>query len=181
MEQTARRKASNKAHDDKLSRMLGTSEKYTDAAVKHHEETAPHLSKSKVKKIADQELKGAVAKPRADRAARKKGGRTKGRGDVNIIIAQKPDQQPMAPMPAGAAPVVPPPRPMMAPQAPPSGVTPTGIPPQMAQGTMGVPGAAGTPPAGLPQRKRGGSVKMDAGAGGALGRLEKAAQYGARK
>lgn len=184
MKHSELRESASKGHEDKLDRMLGKADRFAEKAVEKHDKTAPHLSKEKVAKIADKEIavKGEKSKPRADRAARKKGGRTK--GDVNIIIAQKPDQPQGAPM-GGAAPMMPPPRPpvMMAPP-PQGGMPPQGPPPGMGAPPPGAMPMAGAPPSmppGVPQRKKGGKVELDGGAGGALGRLEKAAEYGARK
>ena len=171
--------ASRSSHAAKMARMLKDADKHSDADVKAHERNKPHLSKEKVAKIADHEIevKGTPKKARLDRPGRKKGGRTK--GDVNIIIAQKPDQ---GAMPAGAqAPMMPPPRPPVMPPAAGAGAPmppPGGMPPA-------APGAsAGMPP--MMPRKRGGKaehpdIDMHYGAGGGLARLEKAAKYGARK
>jgi hypothetical protein len=117
-------------------------------------------------------------RPVGGRLARKGGGRTKGKTNVNIIITQPggaagAPPMPMPPPGAGAPPgglglrQAPPPPPMMPPQAP--------------------PGAA--PP--VLQRKSGGRAledgklvkpgryPIDSGAGGGLGRMEKAKAYGA--
>jgi hypothetical protein len=123
-------------------------------------------------------------RPVAGRLARKGGGRTKKGTNVNIIITQPPSRPPMPPM--GAPPGGPPGlRQGMPPGAPPPGAAP---PPGMAQG-MPPGGAPGVPPAQpLMPRKTGGrtlekgagklvkpgAYPIDAGAGGGLGRLEKA-------
>ena len=110
--------------------------------------------------------------PVGGRIARKSGGRTKGKTNINIVIQQpKPDQPPASMMPPG--PVRPPAPPVM----PPAGAPPGGPP-------MPPPGMAGPPPGGPPgmppmMRASGGrttltSFKPKAGAGGGLGRLEKA-------
>jgi hypothetical protein len=113
-------------------------------------------------------------RPTGGRLARKGGGRTKKGTNVNIIIA---------PQGAGAAPGLPP-RPM--PPMPPGGApAPVGL----HQGTMPAPPpmAAGVAPPTMPMRASGGPVSdghlakpgkypIDAGAGGAKGRLEKAAR-----
>jgi hypothetical protein len=118
-------------------------------------------------------------RPVAGRLARKTGGRTKKGTNVNIIITQPPARptMPMPPpgmaRPAGGAPPV-----GMAQGMPPTGTAP--MPP---------PGAAGVPPAAplMPRASGGrtndgwsgqlakpGQYPIDAGAGGGLGRLEKA-------
>jgi hypothetical protein len=178
-----RREQGHKSHAEKMARMLGKAEHHADEDVKVHERTKPHLKPAQIAAIADREIemKGKSKKKRLDRAARKKGGRS-GKGDVNIIIAQKPDQAPMG-MPPGAMgarpPMMPPPRPPMAP--PPQAAAPMppggGMPP--APG-----GAAGIPPQ-MPRKKGGRADHPDTdyhyGAGGGLARLEKIAKYGARK
>lgn len=109
-------------------------------------------------------------RPVGDRIARAKGGRTKGKTTVNIVIGAH-HQQPM--QQAGQMP----PRP---PQAPPAGMpvpVPTPMPPGMGPS---IPPASmgGPPPQGSPMlpRKRGGRTNphFTAGSGSGVGRLEKA-------
>lgn len=102
------------------------------------------------------------AKCSGGRVERKHGGRTKGKTNVNIIITQ----------PGGMA------RP---PMPPPGAMPPPGGPVGLHQGAP--PPAAMGPPAGAPPpmmaRKSGGrTYPIDSGAGGGLGRLEKAKAYG---
>lgn len=99
--------------------------------------------------VEEEMIEGEMPSSRLDRPSRKKNGAT----EVNVIIAQKdPMPQPVpvpAPPPAAAG--------IGAPPGPPPGGPP--MPPMMG-------------------RKRGGRVSMDAGAGGAEGRLDKIKAYG---
>jgi len=105
---------------------------------------------------------------RGGRAQHAKGGRTKGKTQVNIIIgAGHGQQQPMPNAPAM------PPRPPMAPPMPPQGgmppMGPQGMPPQM------------PPQGGMPMaRKRGGRAgyPIETGSGGGEARLDKIKAYG---
>lgn len=180
-----RRDEGHKMHKAKLSRILGEADRHADKDVRMHEKTKPHLKPAQIAAIADHEIemKGTPKKKRLDRPGRKKGGRS-GKGDVNIIIGQKPEQ-PMMPPQSAMPPMMPPPRP---PMAPPQGAMPPMPPPGgMPPGVMppGAPGAAAGIPPQMPRKKGGRAdhpdVDMKYGAGGGLARLEKIAKYGARK
>ncbi|HEY6861686.1 MAG TPA: hypothetical protein VI358_18115 [Pseudolabrys sp.] len=105
-------------------------------------------------------MEGEAPSTRLDRPSR--GAKGKGATTVNVIIAPKPDAQPMpVPIPAG-------------PPAPPPGAGPA-MPPG---GPGGAPG--GMPP--MMGRKDGGRVfkQTDDGAGSGPGRLEKISAYGSK-
>jgi len=113
-------------------------------------------------------------RPTGGRLARASGGKAgKGKMNVNIIIAQKPDSamgggQPPMPMPAKP------------PMAPPPGAQ-IGGPGMPAGGAPQMPPGGGNMPPPSMMRKRGGKVPgypIEDGAGGGEGRLEKIKAYG---
>ena len=108
------------------------------------------------------------------RQAHAKGGRTKDKTNINIIIGGGRGQQPPMGMMGGAPmPNAPVPQRLPPPPSPPGGMPPQGMPPMPPQGGM--------PPQGMPMpRKSGGraSYPIDSGAGGGEARLEKIKAYG---
>jgi hypothetical protein len=112
----------------------------------------------------DPEISGT--RPTGGRIARKSGGSAgKGKMNVNIIIAQKPDHSDMQPPPGAPTPMPRPPMPMPGPgamPAPPPGGAPAGP----------MPGGPNMPPPSM-ARAAGGRTGMKYGAGSGMGRLEK--------
>ena len=142
--------------------------------------------KTKLKLATGGAAKGEAPHNRMDRKPRAAGGRNKGHKEphVSVNVINAGSKPPMAP-PGGGMGAPMPPHPPMAPQAPPMAAPPPGMgakPPMPPQGM---------PPGGMPPRpfKAGGPVKnntvdiphLEGGAGGALGRLEKANHEAKRK
>lgn len=171
----------DKAEDEKLIKR-----DVTKAVHEHEEHDHPGKEPTKIRVKRGGEVKGTAPKHRLDHRARggKTGEKEKGKVIINVHSGEQAAQQQgmqqgmkigaamggaKPPMPGGAPQGAMPPHP---PMAPPPGA---GGPP------MG--GAPGMPPGGMPPKppgalKRGGKVKLDAGAGGGQGRIEKARQYG---
>lgn len=167
-------------------------------ASKHEITDAVHASRTRLR---DGGVAGGLA--HGGRADRKPRGKHKGKGHhttVNVVVGGH-DKPPMPiPIPVGAGPGGPPGAPPMPPPPPdPSmgaGPPPPGMPPMPGQARGGRTGykkggavkvdSERDKIKGMPagQFKRGGSVKtkpvIDDGAGGGLGRLEKATAYGAK-
>jgi len=149
-----------------------------------HSKSGLERKRANLVKIAERSHKatGGLAeeingeRPKGGRMPRASGGSAgKGKMNVNIIIAQKPDHQmmpggmqPGAPAPMKPPMPMPPPGAMPPPQGAPAGPMPGGpnMPPPSMQPPMG--------------RKDGGKVypDMDYAAGGGKGRLEKIKKYG---
>lgn len=156
-------------------------------AVSEHDNQRHGGKKTHLKLKHGGAAKGKTPEARLDRKPRAAGGRNKGHKEpkvsVNVINAGGKQPMPMPPAPMGAAPHAPMPMP---PQAAPAGPPPMGGAP-MPPHPMPPQGAM---PGGMPQRpfKGGGPVRskmemphLNGGAGGGLGRLEKAAAEAKRK
>jgi len=142
---------SHKNHQVSKSRVSKITHGSASAKPKIHRATGGRVPDTEVQHAA--KIEGEAMPHRADRPARKKGGRVKG-ASVNINVISAPSAAPGVP---GAGPGMPPGPPPMAPAGPPPGVM-AGGPPGMPPG-MRPPDA---PPSGLPPmpgRKSGGRVK----------------------
>lgn len=131
----------------------------------HEHEGALHSKdpKTRIKLSSGGLASGGMAKARGDKKMR--GG--KGHTTVNVVMANHPHPRPQpVPVPVPAGPGGPPGMPPGGAPMPPPGMAGAGGPPPMARGGHAY--------------KDGGKVKMEAGAGGGVGRTEKAAEYGAK-
>lgn len=172
-------------------KMKEVADKEVRKGIGEHEKSEHGGKKTKLKLKDGGEAKGKAPKSRLDRKNRATGGRNKGHKDakvkINILNAGGGKQpMPMSPPSAmGAAPHAPMPMPPpQAPAAPPMGGA--GAPP-MGSGMPArpMPGMApqqGRPfKGGGPVRSKGEHPHLEGGAGGGLGRLEKAAAQKKRK
>jgi len=179
MSHAALRKEARKQHAEKVRAYGGEvsdrqqDEKMIKRAIGEHE-AHDHKGEKKTKLhfASGGHVEGDEAPMRPDRQRRASGGATKGghstKGThVNVIVA--PRGEPSGPQRPGLGMAPPPgmmPHPMMPP--PPPG-QPMGMPPGA--------GGGGMPPGmGAKPFKRGGGVKLEGGAGGGLGRLEKSVE-----
>lgn len=149
------------------------------AVHEHEQHDHPGVPQTKIKLRDGGHVEGDSAPRRPDRAQNSRAKRADGgsvsRGKrgagnhVNIIIASPGDK---------GGPAMPPVPPMAARAAPPIMQPPISGPPGAPQMPMGRPPiGAGVPP--IPRRRGGRAQAPSAGAGSALGRLEKADEYGA--
>ena len=161
------RKMARKSHDEKV-RAFGGDVKEDKAMIKsaiaqHEKNDHPGTKPTRLHLASGGAVEGEASKPRMDKRARGGSMKKKAGTHVNVIVAPSHPQPVPVPMGGGAG-----------------GPPPMGPPPGAA-GMMPPPGAGGPPGMGGPKPfARGGTVKMDAGAGGGLGRMEKAKAYGGK-
>lgn len=130
------------------------------------------MAKAGPPKKAFGKIDGAKPKPRFDKFARGGAVKKEPKTNINVIVAPQGggDKQPMLPPPMAAGPAMPPPP---RPPGPPMGGLPGAPPGAMPPGLGPKPFNAGGQVRG--RFAKGGAVKMMDGAGGGLGRLQKAA------
>lgn len=164
-------------------KMKSVADKEVRRGIGEHEKAEHSSKKTKLKLKDGGKAEGKEPKSRLDRKPRAAGGRNKGhkepRVSVNVINAGGKQ-----PMPMGAAPSAPmPPPAARPPMAPPAGAPP----PQMGAGMPARPMPGMMPQqqrpfkGGGPVRSKGEHPHLEGGAGGGLGRLEKAAAQKKRK
>lgn len=163
------RKMARKSHDEKV-RAFGGDVKEDKAMIKsaimqHEKNDHPGTKPTRLHLASGGAVEGEASKPRMDKRARGGSMKKKAGTHVNVIVAPSHPQPVPVPMGGGGG-----------------GPMPPMGPPPGAAGMMPPPGAGGPPGMGGGPKPfaRGGMVKMDAGAGGGLGRMEKAKAYGGK-